>query len=145
MSDNCQTETATTPPPSESPNLRDLFASASNSYKDDSQEDDNSNKEVVQPPSDDYTPPPKAGQKYWLSSEAKRRKNIYMRDYYQRKKEELIHLQEHQIKPRDIQFIMCNNQVYTRHLETDNDYRRLIVDLLGTLQDNKLVLDFTLQ
>ena len=75
MSDNCQTETATTPPPSESPNLRDLFASASNSYKDDSVEDDNCNKEVI-----DDTPPPKAGQKYWLSSEAKRRKNIYMRD-----------------------------------------------------------------
>ena len=140
MSNDNQTDTATTPQPQEPPNLRDLFASASNIHKDDSVEDDNSNKEVI-----DDTPPPKAGQKYWLSSEAKRRKNIYMRDYYQRKKEELIHLQEHQIKPRDIQFIMCNNQVYTRHLETDNDYRRLIVDLLGTLQDNKLVLDFTLQ
>ena len=133
MSDSNQRETATTPPPSESPNLRDLFASASNSYKDDSQEEDNGTKEVIEKPSDD-TPPPKAGQKYWLSSEAKRRKNIYMRDYYQRKKEELIHLQNHQIKPRDVQFVMFNNQVYTRHLETDNDYRRLIIDLLGTLQ-----------
>ena len=144
MSDDCQTDTATTPEPPESPNLRDLFASASNIHKDDSLEDDNSNKEVIEQPIVD-TPPPKAGQKYWLSSEAKRRKNIYMRDYYQRKKEELLHLQEHQIKPRDIQFVMCNNQIYTRHLETDNDYRKPIVDLLGTLQDNKLVLDFTLQ
>ena len=70
MSNDNQTDTATTPQPQESPNLRDLFASASNSHKDDSLEDDNSNKEVIEQPSNDYTPPPKAGQKYWLSSEA---------------------------------------------------------------------------
>ena len=144
MSDDCQTVASNDSDLNKGSSLRDLFASATNIHKDDSQEDDNGNKEVIEQPIDKEDPP-KAGQKYWLSSEAKRRKNIYMRDYYLRKKEQLQHLHEHQIKPRDVQFVMCNNQVYTRHLETDNDYKRLIIDLLGTLQDNKLVLDFTLQ
>ena len=51
MSDDCKTDTATTPEPPESPNLRELFASVSNSHKDDSLEDDNRNKEVIEQPS----------------------------------------------------------------------------------------------
>ena len=85
---------------------------------------------------------PKPGQKYWLSSEAKKRKNEYMREYYIRKKEALLQLQEHQLKPRDLKLLMLNDQVVSRHLESDGDYVKVIEDLLGTLLDNKLLKDY---
>ena len=88
---------------------------------------------------------PKPGQKYWLSSEAKKRKNEYMREYYIRKKEALLQLQEHQLKPRDLKLLMLNDQVVSRHLESDGDYVKVIEDLLGTLLDNKLLKDYDLR
>ena len=88
---------------------------------------------------------PKPGQKYWLSSEAKKRKNEYMREYYIRKKEALLQLQEHQLKPRDLKLLMLNDQVVSRHLGSDGDYVKVIDELLGTLLDNKIVKDYNLQ
>ena len=88
---------------------------------------------------------PKPGQKYWLSSEAKKRKNEYMREYYIRKKEALLQLQEHQLKPRDLKLLMLNDQVVSRHLESDGDYVKVIDELLGTLLDNKIVKDYDLR
>ena len=88
---------------------------------------------------------PKPGQKYWLSSEAKKRKNEYMREYYIRKKEALLQLQEHQLKPRDLKLLMLNDQVVSRHLGSDGDYVKVIDELLGTLLDNKIVKDYDLR
>ena len=88
--------------------------------------------------------PPKPGQKYWLSAEAKKRKNEYMREYYLRKKASLLQLQEHQITPRDFKLLLANDQVASRHLESDGDYLKFIEELLGTLLDNKILKDYAL-
>ena len=134
----------------DAPNIRELIASTrgaergaereagtSNIHTDDNVKSDNSYRS---PPPEEI--PPKAGQKYWLSSEAKKRKNIYMREYYIRKKEQLEQLQQHQLKPRDLELLMVNNQIVSRHLDADADYEKLIKNLLDTLVDNKILKDY---
>ena len=134
----------------DAPNIRELIASTrgaergaereagtSNIHTDDNVKSDNSYRS---PPPEEI--PPKAGQKYWLSSEAKKRKNIYMREYYIRKKEQLEQLQQHQLKPRYLQLLMVNNQIVSRHLDADTDYEKLIKNLLDTLVDNKILKDY---
>ena len=98
----------------------------------------------INAPTYDMPSPPKPGQKYWLSAEAKKRKNEYMREYYIRKKESLLQLQEHQLKPRYLKLLMVNDQVVSRHLESDGDYVKVIDELLGTLLDNKILKDYDL-
>ena len=98
----------------------------------------------INAPTYDMPSPPKPGQKYWLSAEAKKRKNEYMREYYIRKKESLLQLQEHQLKPRYLKLLMVNDQVVSTHLESDGDYVKVIDELLGTLLDNKILKDYAL-
>ena len=133
ITDNNETETS-----SETNNLRELFTPPSSDII------STERTEVLEPKQISESQP-KPGQKYWLSSEAKKRKNKYMHEYYIRKKESLLRLQEHQLKPRDLKLLLMSNQVVSRHLESDGDYVKVIEDLLGTLLDNKLLKDFDLR
>ena len=138
ITDNNAPETA-----SETNNLRELFTKPPSKSDSDNTLPNTEHKQC----SDMHDVPslPKPGQKYWLSSQAKKRKNEYMREYYIRKKESLLQLQEHQLKPRDLKLLLMSNQVVSRHLESDGDYVKVIEDLLGTLLDNKLLKDFDLR
>ena len=136
---------------SEANNLRELFTKPPSKSDSDNTLPNDERTSVLElrepkqcPDMHDVPSLPKPGQNYWLSSEAKKRKNKYMHEYYIRKKEALLQLQEHQLKPRDLKLLLMSNQVVSRHLESDGDYVKVIEDLLGTLLDNKLLKDFDL-
>ena len=88
--------------------------------------------------------PPRPGQKYWLSAEARQKKRLYMNEYNAKKKEEIRYLKEHQLQARTLTLLDLNGKLIVRHLDTDADYVKILEDVVGTLVDNRLLKDFSL-
>ena len=76
----------------------------------------------------------------------KARVREYKREYSRRKRQELkehiADLEARQIKGSSVQMIVFNDKIVNYSLNTEAEYVKLINDLLGTLQDNKIVLEY---
>ena len=79
----------------------------------------------------------------------KARVREYKRAYSRRKRQELkehiADLEARQIKGSSVQMIMFNDKIVNFSLNTEDEYVKLINDLLGTLQDNKIVLEYAVK
>ena len=86
---------------------------------------------------------------YWLSDKARAKKSAYMREYQRRKKQEqqdlIERLKRHQLRARSITLMNISGKTAVRKIECEDDYERLISDLLSTLVDNGLLNDFSIE
>ena len=73
----------------------------------------------------------------------------YKRNYSQRKRQEqkeyIAKLESNQIKGSSIQMVLYNNKITNHTLNSEEDYIDFINNILGTLQDNKIVLEYAVR
>lgn len=72
-------------------------------------------------------------------------KREYMRRKNQERKEYVARLEEKQIRGCSIQMVLWNNQITNHTLNSEAKYIEFINSLLGTLQDNKIVLEYNVR
>ena len=67
------------------------------------------------------------------------------REAYQRQKERLEALKNNQVRGSQVILFNINSKIRAVDIVTEDDYRKLIEDLLGTLKDNQLLSDYLVQ
>ena len=86
---------------------------------------------------------------YWVSDKVKQKRKAYHREYYLRKKQEqqgiIERLKRHQLRGRSLTLMNISGKTAVRKIECEDDYERLISDLLSTLVDNGLLNDFSIE
>ena len=64
------------------------------------------------------------------------------REAYQRQKERIAALKENQVRGCKVFLFNINSKIRSVEITNEDDYRKFIEDLLGTLKDNQLLNDF---
>ena len=67
------------------------------------------------------------------------------REAYQRQKERLEALKNNQVRGSQVILFNITSKIRAIDIVTEDDYRKLIEDLLGTLKDNQLLSDYLVQ
>lgn len=68
---------------------------------------------------------------------------IYQRAWNKKRKEQFEELKKNQIKGVQITLLNINNKLRNITIKNENDYLKLLDDLLATLRDNQLINDYS--
>ena len=88
----------------------------------------------------------KKGTNYWLSTAAKNKKKEYAKEYYKRKKQQqetlIEDLKSKQIIGTKITLLNISGKETIRNINSEQEYIKLLDDLLFTLKANKIINDY---